>query len=214
LWSSWGVNVYSDSAKVRLREFMEHEIVGHRGRGAAGSKLTRNGTSNALVAGQITKQGVLLMLEIIKKHLADLSASEWNDFQSSLAGDAIYEEMATLQRVKGAEHYVRAVQQWKRAFPDLRATFLNGFIGNDKVVVEILWEGTHTGPFDGPFGAIAPTGKRSRVNAALIYTLNAGKIVESRHYFDLLTLLGQIGMVPTMEASAPAPVNPATVPRW
>jgi steroid delta-isomerase-like uncharacterized protein len=141
------------------------------------------------------------LLESIKQHLAAYSASNWDAYKDGFTKDVVYEEMATKIRVQGVDKYVDAVQRWKRAFPDLKATFINGFVSGDKAVVEVMWEGTHTGPFDGPLGAIAPTNQRGRVNGVLVMTLKDGKIAESRHYFDLLTVLSQIGVVPMIGAS-------------
>jgi steroid delta-isomerase-like uncharacterized protein len=152
------------------------------------------------------------MLDLIKQHLANYTASNWTGYKAPLAADAIYEEMATRQRAKGAEEYVKAVQRWKSAFPDLKATVTSGFVSGDKVVVEVEWEGTHSGPFDGPFGAIPATNKRGRVNAVLVFTVKNGKIMESRHYFDLLTVLAQIGVAPMATATAAASGKPTGAP--
>ena len=144
----------------------------------------------------------------IKKHLADLSASKWTDYKASLASDAVYEEVATHQRVKGADEYIKVIQRWKRAFPDLKATVLNTFTAGDKVLAEVEWEGTQTGPLEGPAGTIAPTNKRGLIKAAIVSTIKNNKVVEVHQYFDLLTLLSNLGIAPV--AGAPAQVAKAS----
>lgn len=57
------------------------------------------------------------MLDLIKKHLEDLSTGNWDLYRASLADNAIYEEVSTQQRVKGANEYVALIQRWKKAFP-------------------------------------------------------------------------------------------------
>ena len=143
------------------------------------------------------------MLDLIKKHLADYSASKWTDYKAALAADVTYEEMSTRQPVKGPEEYVKSVQRWKTAFPDLKATVTSGAVSGDKVFVEVEWDGTHTGPFAGPFGTIPATNKRGQVKAALLFTVKNGKIIESKHYFDLLTVLIQLGIAPMAAVSQP-----------
>lgn len=133
-------------------------------------------------------------IDIITKHLADLSAGNWAEFRAALHADAIYEESATRQRVKGADNYVRTIQRWKNVFPDLKATPLRTFADGDNVILELEWEGTHDGIFEGPFGTVPPTGKQNKLRAVIVYELNGGKIQESRHYFDLLSLLVQLGV--------------------
>ena len=42
-------------------------------------------------------------------------------------------------------------------------------------------------------GAIPPSGKRQKTPSAFIFDYENGKLKESRNYFDVLTLLKQIG---------------------
>ncbi|HUJ57325.1 MAG TPA: ester cyclase [Kofleriaceae bacterium] len=147
----------------------------------------------------------------LKKHLAEFAASKWNEWKASLADDVIYEEIATHTRVKGADEYLKIVQRWKRAFPDLKATVLNTFTAGDKIFAEVEWEGTQTGPLDGPFGTIAPTNKRGLTKAALFATVKNDKLVEFHQYFDMMTLLANLGIAPF--AAAPAQVaKPGVAP--
>jgi steroid delta-isomerase-like uncharacterized protein len=145
------------------------------------------------------------MLDIIKKHVADFSASNWNDYKAAVAPDIIYVEAATSLRVQGVDDYLKANQKWKRAFPDAKGKVIGGSFSGDQVVAEIEWEGTQTGPLEGPMGTIGPTGRKARVDAVFVTTIRNGKIVELHHYFDMLTILTQLGVAPMMGAGAQAP---------
>lgn len=147
----------------------------------------------------------------LKKHLADLAASKWTEWKAGLADDAIYEEVATHMRVKGADEYLKVVQRWKRAFPDLKATVINTFAAGDKIFAEVEWEGTQSGPLEGPFGTIAPTNKRGMVKAAMVATVKNDKVVEFHHYFDMMTMLANLGIAPVAGAPAQA-AKPGTAP--
>lgn len=149
-----------------------------------------------------------------KKHLAEFSASKWNEWKASLASDVIYEEIATHTRVKGADDYFKIVQRWKRAYPDLKATVLNMFTAGDKIFAEVEWEGTQTGPLEGPFGSIAPTNKRGLLKASLFATVKNDKLVELHQYFDMVTLLANLGIAPFagLQAQA-AKAGAAPIPR-
>jgi len=150
------------------------------------------------------------MIDIIEKHLAALVAGNWSEYRAGLADNAVYVEMSTGVRGNGADEYVKAVERWKRAFPDLTATILDAVTSGNKVVVELRWEGTHTGPLEGPFATIPPTNKRGGVNASMNVRIENGKIVETHHYFDILSVLSQLGIAPTptarpaMGAAAPS----------
>ncbi len=149
----------------------------------------------------------------IKKHLDDLSAGRWDDYKAAFANDVIYEELATRTRIQGADEYVAAVQRWKRAFPDLKATLLSSFQAGDKMIAELEWEGTQSGPLDTPFGTIQPTNKKGRVRAVLVVTMKGEKIAESHHYFDLLTVLAQTGAMPGLGAMAQPAAAAAPPPK-
>jgi steroid delta-isomerase-like uncharacterized protein len=145
------------------------------------------------------------MIDIIKKHIADFSASNWNDYKAACAPDIVYEELATGTRVQSADEYLKAVQKWKRAFPDAKGNITRATTSGDQVVVEVSWEGTQSGPLEGPMGAIPPTNKRVRVSAVIVNTVKNGKISESRHFFDMLSLLTQLGVAPMAGTGAPQP---------
>jgi ketosteroid isomerase-like protein len=60
-------------------------------------------------------------------------------------------------------------------------------------VLEVTWEGTQTGEMVTEQGTIPPSGKRQTTPAAFIFDYEDGKLKESRHYFDMLSFLKQIG---------------------
>jgi len=68
--------------------------------------------------------------------------------------------------------------------------------GADTVVLEITWQGTHTGDLISSMGAIPPSQKRVNLEAVQVVRFKGDKIVETRHFFDLMTLLAQIGALP------------------
>jgi steroid delta-isomerase-like uncharacterized protein len=145
------------------------------------------------------------MLDIIKKHLAAFSSSNWAEYQATLAPDAVYEEVPSLERVVGVEKFVASAKRWKTAFPDLKATITRGYTVGERVIAELEWEGTQTGPLEGTFGMVPATRRRGRLNALILYTVKQGKIAESRNYFDVLTLLSQLGVSPTISTNPSGP---------
>jgi limonene-1,2-epoxide hydrolase len=61
------------------------------------------------------------------------------------------------------------------------------------VILELTWRGTHTGPLETPNGSIAATGKSIEVRACTVCELEGEKTKAARQYFDMTTLLEQIG---------------------
>jgi predicted ester cyclase len=87
------------------------------------------------------------------------------------------------------------------AFPDAKVTITNQVESGNTVVSEITYTGTHTGPLPSPQGPVPPTGKRIDLPGCGIARIEAGKIVSFRGYFDQLTLMQQLGLMP--EPAAP-----------
>lgn len=145
------------------------------------------------------------MIDIIEKHLQDLANDNWDAYKAAFAKNVAYVEMSTGVRAEGPDAYVKAVQRWKRAFPDLRATILDAVTSGNKVVLELRWDGTHKGPLEGPFGTIPPTNKAGSISASMNVRVEDGKIAEVHHYFDLLSMLSQLGIAPMRTGQAPQP---------
>jgi len=143
------------------------------------------------------------MLEILKKSLEDFSAGNWDSLKASLMTDAVYEELATGTRVQGADKFIDVLQRWRRAFPDVKCTILSGFASGDHVVAEVEWQGTHTGPFEGPFGIVQATNKRGTTRAVIVAKFKDGKLVEEHHYFDMLKMLTDLGLAPGLPVPQP-----------
>lgn len=77
--------------------------------------------------------------------------------------------------------------------PDAKGTVTGAFASGNMAVLEVTWEGTHTDPLDTPSGAIPASSKRQITPAFWMFEIDGDKIKQSRHYFDLVTLLSQIG---------------------
>lgn len=133
------------------------------------------------------------MLEIIRKNLAACASSNWDDYRATLSTEAVYEEVSSRRRVVGAERFIIAVRRWKIAFPDLKAVVSRAYTVGDRVIAEVEWEGTHTGTLEGSFGILAPTNRRCGVSGAILFTIKSDKIAELRTYFDVMTVLTQLG---------------------
>ena len=124
------------------------------------------------------------------------SASDWAGVKNSLAPNSVYEEYGTRRRIEGSDAIVAALQGWKTAFPDVKGTVNNALASENAVALEVTWRGTHTGPLDTPNGSVPASGKAFTLLTAWTIDVENDKITSSRHYFDILTLLEQIGAAP------------------
>ncbi len=136
------------------------------------------------------------VINLVRENINAFSAGDFQRFGATLAEDAVYEEHATRRRVQGREENVALAQGWKKAFPDAKGSITSIFASGDKVIAEITWEGIQTGDLVGPQGAIPATGKSVRLGAAYVSSVEGGKLKETHHYFDMMTMLQQLGVVP------------------
>ena len=141
------------------------------------------------------------VIEIAKAAVTAYNEKDWNRTRDMLATDAVYDEKATNRRLEGADQIIEAFQGWANAFPDSKATFIREFASGDTAVLELVWKGVHTGPLQTPTGAIPASNEPIELPACEVFRVEGEKIKSSSHYFDMLTLLKQIG---AMEGAAPA----------
>ncbi len=118
--------------------------------------------------------------------------ADW-DATRRLTGDATYNELGTQRSLAGADAIIEALQGWKAAMPDAKGTVTSAVESGQRVVLEVTWEGTQTGEMVTEQGTIPASGKRQRTPAAFLFEFEGEELKESRHYFDLLTFLKQIG---------------------
>ena len=136
------------------------------------------------------------MVKIAREHVDAFGEGDWERLEAGLTADARYLELGTQREVEGPEKIVELFKGWKAAFPDAVGTVTSAVASGNKAALEVTWKGTHTGPLGTAAGTIPASGKRQETPAAFFFTFEGDKIKESRHYFDSMTLLKQIGAQP------------------
>lgn len=82
-------------------------------------------------------------------------------------------------------------------FPDITYTVLSFFEQGDRFADEFVVVGTQTGPFPLPDGTeIPPTGRRVEIRGMEFVEVRGGKIVVDNLYYDNVSLLAQLGVIP------------------
>jgi len=135
-------------------------------------------------------------VQLAKQNVEAFGNGDWASFKAPLSADSIYAELATQRRVQGPDAIVELSKGWRQAFPDAKGTITKAVESGDTVVLEITWEGTHNGELKSEMGPIPATHKRVKIPAVQVVTFKGDKIAETKHYFDLMTLLTQIGAMP------------------
>ena len=133
------------------------------------------------------------MVKIAREQVDAFNTGDWERLQAGLAADARYHEFATQREVEGPEKIVELFKGWKTAFPDGAGKVTSAVSSGNMAALEVTWTGTHTGPLETAEGTIPASGKRQETPAAIVLTFEGDKIKENKQYFDLMTLLKQIG---------------------
>ena len=124
------------------------------------------------------------------------NAGDWEGYAAALAPDCVYDEVATSRIFKGTDEIIACLKSWKEAMPDVTGTINSTLSTGNSVVLEITWEGTHTGPLEGPSGTVEATGKHQTTRAGWVLEFDGGKNTASRHYFDMLSFFQQLEVLP------------------
>jgi predicted ester cyclase len=99
-------------------------------------------------------------------------------------------------RVQGREQVGALWGAFISAFPDGQLTELLRLDCGEYIVSENNLSGTHTAPLATPQGEIPATGNHVSVDGVSIFKIENGEIKSEHLYFDQMTFLGQLGLIP------------------
>ena len=134
------------------------------------------------------------LIDAAKAPLIAYNDKKWDKVKAGMTAGFVYDEIATGRKVEGADAAITLWQGWAQAFPDSKATFHAALASGNGVVLEVTWKGTHKGPLQTPKGSIPATGKSIEIRACVVAELAGEKVKLQRHYFDMATLLQQLGV--------------------
>jgi steroid delta-isomerase-like uncharacterized protein len=134
------------------------------------------------------------LIDAAKAPFLAFNDKDWTAVRAAITPDFVYDEVPTTRKVQGADETIAVWQGWATAFPDSRATFHRELASGNTVVLEHTWNGTHSGPLQTATGTIPATGKSINVRACAVMEIARDKVTLQRHYFDMATLLQQLGV--------------------
>lgn len=96
-------------------------------------------------------------------------------------------------QAEGSKGFRDTMQLFRSAFPDMSAKINDMIAENDKVMTKLTVYGTHLGEFMG----IGPTKNKIEYEEVIILRIADGKIVEHWAVADALSLMQQVGAIPS-----------------
>jgi steroid delta-isomerase-like uncharacterized protein len=96
--------------------------------------------------------------------------------------------------VHGPEEFRKLVRAYRSAYPDVHLTVEDIFGVGDKMAVRWTSRGTHLGEMMG----VPPSGNKIEIMGISLFRVQDGKVVEEWEGFDTLTMMQQIGAIPSV----------------
>jgi len=143
---------------------------------------------------QATAVSPQTLIDTARAPILAYNEKNWDKAVASITPDFVYDEVATRRRIEGPDNALAVWKGWAQAFPDSKASFHSASVSGETVVIEVTWRGTHEGPLQTPAGAIPATGKRIEIRACNIFEIRGEKVRTQRQYFDMATMLEQLGV--------------------
>jgi steroid delta-isomerase-like uncharacterized protein len=145
------------------------------------------------------QENVTFARSLLDLYNSNQSDPAWLDkSMAAFAADSELIDVPSGRTLPGSEGYKQLVLFFAEAFPGSSVEMTNAFATEDQVVVEFTGRGTNTGPLHMPTGDIPATGRYSELRFCDVVQIRNGKIYSLHFYYDVMTMLQQLGLVPAM----------------
>jgi steroid delta-isomerase-like uncharacterized protein len=134
------------------------------------------------------------LIDAAKAPVIAYNNKDWDGVKRAVGANFVYDEVATHRTVRGINDVLAVWQGWAATFPDSKGTFDTAHVSGNTVVLEGVWRGTHTGVLKTPGGDIPATNRKIDMRSCVIVDVADGKVQRFRQYFDMATMLAQLGV--------------------
>lgn len=132
-------------------------------------------------------------IRLIRARYDAVNAHDLDKFQGFYGNSIVWNDPGLARPIKGPRSVRNRLQTLTRAFPDLQWRLDRIFSQGENVCAEFTFTGTHRRQLPGNAGERFPaTGRAVEIQAAGLYVVRSGKIVDSRIYFDFGGLAAQL----------------------
>ena len=133
------------------------------------------------------------LVNAAKASILAYNEKDWDAVKRNVTPGLVYDEVSTNRKAQGVDDVITLMKGWATAFPDSKATFEDAHVSGNTVILELTWRGNHTGVLRTPAGDVPATGKPIEMRACQIIDVADGKTRQIRQYFDIATMMKQIG---------------------
>lgn len=125
--------------------------------------------------------------ELVRRFVAAI----WNGEETDLASELVHPDYAVGEG-RGPDAVIASAAVYRTAFPDMRWEIEQLIAEGEWVAARLTLTGTHLGPF----GEIAPTGRRVLMREMIFWRVVDGKLHTVWAQADALGLRVQLGAIP------------------
>ena len=136
-------------------------------------------------------------VSVATAYFAAWNAGDLDRIAEHLAPDFVYESDTTPLPIHGRKGMLDYARMFLHAFPDLNFRIDDIFATDEKVTVCWTATGTHQGEIFGTPGS----GRHGEIRGCSVARIAGDVLTEMHSYWDLATLLRQIGAVPARNVS-------------
>jgi len=132
-------------------------------------------------------------VQVVQEHLRLESLHDLDGLMQLFSPSALHFDAAAGEQRTEPSAIRTYHEELFRGFPDFRLDLTQTYASEEVVVLESIVSGTHQGEFKG----VPATGKRFEIPVCGIYTFDANdRIAGEKIYYDRMTLLTQLGVLP------------------
>jgi len=137
----------------------------------------------------------MVTVDTIKKAMSAFNRHDAKGVGGSYAPKTVVHDPQYPEPLKGRDAVLKDAQAFFKAFPDMKMKVVTLLSKGNTYGVEGRYSGTHKGPLEVPGGPIPPTNRRVDAGISIFGKVDAGGlIVEERRYYDIATLMAQLGI--------------------
>ena len=115
---------------------------------------------------------------------------------AAFAADAEDVDVPSGTTLHGPDGHKRIALFFVENFPDMRIELTNAFATEDQVTLEGAWCWNDTGSLYLPPGALPLMRHSGELRCCFVLQIREGKIASLHQYYDMLTQMEQLGLVP------------------
>ncbi len=136
---------------------------------------------------------------LVERHYENVNNNDFSHVTEVLSPDVVTVQPAGTMH--GIDQFLGFAKGFRKAFPDARMAAEEWIEAGDRIAIQGVYTGTHTGPLASPQGEVPATGRTLTLPYCDVFEIAAGRITKHTVYFDQTLFAIQLGLMPAPTAN-------------